>query len=129
MSAGVLRDYLKDRLRDYMIPSRFVVLTELPLTPNGKIDRLALPALGTERPDLAIPYVAPQAEVARQLARIWAGALLVDTVGVHDNFFELGGDSLTASRVIAKVIETFRLDPPRKALFDAPTVAQMAEVI
>jgi acyl carrier protein len=128
-SPGELRAFLKIRFPDYMIPSRFVALTRLPLTPNGKIDRQALPEAGNSRPELATSYSAPETSVERELTQIWADVLLLDQVGIHDNFFDLGGHSLAASRVISRVIQTFKLDLPLKALFDAPTVAEMAMVI
>jgi len=129
VSAGVLRAFLEDRFPDYMIPSRFAALTQLPLTPSGKIDRQALPDLGNARPDLPTSYVAPHTALSRELTQIWADVLLLDRVGIRDSFFALGGDSLTASKVIARVIKTFKLDLPLKALFDAPTVAEMAAII
>jgi len=124
-----LRAFLQDRLPDYMIPSTFVTLSELPLTPNGKVDRTALPAPGDERPNLATPFAEPTTPIEKELARIWAGILSLDQVGIDDNFFDLGGHSLAASQVISRVIQTFQLELPVKALFDAPTVADMALII
>jgi len=63
------------------------------------------------------------------LASIWADILSIDRVGIHDNFFDLGGHSLAASRVISQVIQIFHLELPIKALFDAPTIAEMANRI
>ena len=76
-----------------------------------------------------IIYVAPRTAVENQLARIRAEALSLDGVGVYDNFFELGGHSLAAMRVVSRVIQTFRLELQVKALFDSPTVAEMAILI
>ena len=64
-----------------------------------------------------------------KLSRIWAEVLSIDQVGLHDNFFDLGGHSLSAFRVITSVIRTFQLELPVKALFETPTVAEMAEII
>jgi amino acid adenylation domain-containing protein len=124
-----LREYLSKTLSDYMIPSVFVQLDAMPLTPNGKIDRSALPEPGKKRPELRVPYVAPLSDAETRLAEIWAEVLRVNQVGVRDNFFDLGGHSLAASRVISRVIQTFELELPVKALFDAPTIAEMARVI
>jgi amino acid adenylation domain-containing protein len=124
-----LRVYLSRTLPDYMIPSVFVRLDAMPLTPNGKIDRRALPEPEKTRPELTISYMAPQSELETRLAGIWCEVLCVDRVGIQDNFFDLGGHSLAASRVISRVIQTFQLELPVKALFDAPTVAEMAAII
>ena len=124
-----LRRDLTDKLPDYMIPSAFVILDAMPLTPNGKIDRRALPKPGNLRPSLDNPYVAPQTPVERHLAQIWAEVLSLEKVGIHDNFFALGGHSLAAARVVSRVITTFQIELPIKALFDSPTVADMAMAI
>jgi acyl carrier protein len=112
-----------------MIPSAFVVLDAMPLTPTGKIDRLALPDPQNARPQLDIPFVSPRTPVETQLARIWAEVLGLDQVGAHDNFFDLGGYSLTAAQIVSRVIRDFQLELPLTALFQSPTVAEMALVI
>ncbi|HEU4595768.1 MAG TPA: amino acid adenylation domain-containing protein [Pyrinomonadaceae bacterium] len=122
-----LRAYLRERLPEYMVPSAFVVLDELPLTRNGKIDRKALPA--PERAAGSNEYVAPRTEVEEALARIWAEVLKVERVGVNDNFFELGGHSLLAMQLISRVREMFDNDFPVRAVFESPTVAEMAEAL
>ena len=78
---------------------------------------------------MEIPLVQPRTSIEREVAAIWAEILEVEQVGIDDNFFLLGGDSLLASRVISRVIHTFRIDVPLRMLFDAPTVAAMASVI
>jgi acyl carrier protein len=124
-----LRNFLKDRLPDYMIPSAFVMLPALPLTPNGRVDHLALPAPEGTRPELDTPFAAPRTPIEAELAKIWADVLSLDQVGIHDNFFDLGGHSLAATRVVSQVIKQFRLDLPLQSLFQSPTVAEMAAVI
>jgi acyl carrier protein len=126
---GELRNFLKQRLPDYMVPAVFVFLKALPRTANGKVDRNALPDPGTSRPEIETPLIAPRTQVEKEVAEIWQEVLSLDAVGVHDNFLDLGGDSLQASQVISRVIRTFLLDLPVKALFEAPTVAEMAGVI
>jgi len=128
-TASELREFLIKKLPQYMIPSAFVRLDALPLTLNGKIDYKALLEPAKIRPELKVSYVAPRTVIEEELAKIWTEALSVDRVGLHDNFFDLGGHSLAAARVISHVIRTFRLDLPLKALFESPTVAQMAKVI
>jgi acyl carrier protein len=112
-----------------MIPSGFVFLNVLPLSANGKVDRRALPDPGNSRPELDTLYVAPRTSVEEELARIWVEVLGIDQVGIHDNFFDLGGHSLAATRVVSRVVKAFQLKLPLKALFESPTIADMALVI
>ncbi|MFY9555517.1 MAG: amino acid adenylation domain-containing protein, partial [Blastocatellia bacterium] len=101
-SPGALRTFLQDRLPEFIIPAAFVMMDTLPLTINGKLDRAALPAPGTARPELSESFVPPQNEEERLLAEIWAEVLDLDRVGAHDNFFALGGDSIRSIQVVAK---------------------------
>jgi len=128
-STPVLLRASREKLPAFMVPSDFVFLESLPLTPNGKVDRLALPAPDNARPELDVAYAAPQADIEKQLAKIWGEVLSIEQVGIHDNFLDLGGHSLAASRVISRAIQTFRLELPVNALFDAPTVARMAVIV
>jgi amino acid adenylation domain-containing protein len=128
-STPVLRRAAREKLPAFMVPSDFVFLESLPLTPNGKVDRLALPAPDNARPELDVAYAAPQSDIEKHLAKIWAEVLSIEQLGIHDNFFDLGGHSLAASRVISRAIQTFRLELPVNALFDAPTVARMAAIV
>ncbi|MBD1810261.1 thioester reductase domain-containing protein, partial [Microcoleus sp. FACHB-DQ6] len=113
---------------EYMIPSAFVVLKALPLTPNGKIDRQALPA-----PEIAAnftdTFVGPRTPGEEILAAIWSQLLNLKKVGIHDNFFDLGGHSLLITQLLAKVRESFQVELPLRVLFEAPTVAGLAEKI
>jgi natural product biosynthesis luciferase-like monooxygenase protein/amino acid adenylation domain-containing protein len=124
-----LRDFLSERLPDYMVPSAFVLLDALPLTPNGKLDRKALPAPTTAPLGQDQPFVAPRTPEEQLLAEIWASVLHVEQVGIHDTFFALGGHSLLATQLISRVRESLRVELPLRALFEAPTVAGMAERI
>jgi amino acid adenylation domain-containing protein len=124
-----LKTYLRKKLPDYMVPSVFVFQSRLPLTDNGKVDRLALPPPGKSRPKLDTAFVEPSNPIERELVRLWAEVLDLDSVGTHDDFFLLGGDSLSASRIVSKVIQSFQIKLPMKALFDSPTIAQMALVV
>jgi amino acid adenylation domain-containing protein len=124
-----LRRQLAETLPDYMIPSAFVFLERLPLLPNGKIDRRALPAPDHRRPALNVRYVAPHTSIESDLARIWADVLNVQPIGIHDRFLELGGHSLLATQILSRVNETFRVEFSIRALFENPTVAEMAEFI
>ena len=124
-TAADLREYLKRRLPDYMIPSAFVRLEGFPLTVNGKVDRRALPE--PEAVSGGESYVAPRTPTEEMLAGIWADLLQAGRVGVHDSFFDLGGHSLLATQVVARVGDNFGVSLPLKALFEAPTVAGLAE--
>lgn len=123
-----IRDYLRKKIPDYMILSAFMFMESLPLT-NGKVDRKALPRPDDKRPDLTTPFALPVSEIEKSLVRIWEEVLDVRPIGNHDRFFDLGGHSLSASRVVSRVIEQFQLDIPLQSLFESPTIADMATVI
>jgi amino acid adenylation domain-containing protein len=124
-----LRGYLRERLPDYMVPSVFVVLDELPLTPNGKVDRRALPAPGAQAHEPGAGFEAPRTPTEEVLASIWEAVLEVAPVGINDNFFSLGGHSLLATRAVSRIQETFQMSLPLRALFEAPTVLELAQLI
>ena len=128
-SIGALRRSIQDKLPEYMVPTRFIMLRSFPLTPTGKIDRRSLPAPGSGRPQLDTPFVASRSPIEEELARIWSEVLGLDEVGIHDPFLELGGDSLTAGRVISRVINTFQVELSMQTLLEIPTVAEMANAI
>jgi amino acid adenylation domain-containing protein len=129
LQTSEIRNFLKDKLPDYMIPSAFVQLDTLPLTPNGKIDRRSLPAPDKSKLELENFFVAPRTAVEEILAGIWAKILHVERVGIHDSFFELGGHSLLATQVISRIRETFRMELPLRCLFESPTVEKLAQTI
>jgi amino acid adenylation domain-containing protein len=122
-----LRDFLKRKLPDYMIPAAFMMMDALPLTPSGKVNRQALPA--TDHTTAQKTFVAPRTPVEEVLARIWAEVLGLERVGVYDDFFELGGHSLAVTQIISQVVEQFNVEPSLRLLFEAPTVADMAIVV
>ena len=112
-----------------MVPAAFVMLDALPLTASRKIDRRALPAPDWARPELEQAFVAPRTPFEEALAGIWSQMLGVDQVGIHDNFFELGGHSLLATRVISHMRSALKVEIPLRTMFEAPTVAGLAESI
>jgi amino acid adenylation domain-containing protein/non-ribosomal peptide synthase protein (TIGR01720 family) len=119
-----LRAFLKEKLPDYMVPSAFVRLGSMPLTPNGKVDRRALPA-----PEIAAEervYVAPRGPVEEGLCAIFAEVLGIAQVGARDGFFDLGGHSLLATQAISRIRAAFGVELPLRALFEAPTPADLA---
>jgi acyl carrier protein len=124
--AAELREWLRGRLPEYMIPASWNLLEALPLTPSGKLDRRALPRPETGRGGAAGDYVAPRTPVEETLAAIWSEVLGVERVGVHDSFFDLGGYSLLAVRVGSRVQEAFGVSLPLHTLFQAPTIEALA---
>ncbi|MEG4408868.1 phosphopantetheine-binding protein [Microcoleus sp. MON2_D5] len=149
-----LRNFLKQKLPEYMVPSHFVVLKELPLTPNGKLDRQALPSprqitnelsnsnietvtdivynsdvLELEREFELMPFVPPRTPIEEVLVRIWAEILGLERVGIHDNFLECGGHSLLAAQVISRIRNTLEIELSLRSLFEAPTIAELAQQI
>ncbi len=123
--APELREYVKRRLPEYMIPSFIIVMDTMPLNNNGKIDRKALPSPDGSRPELKSAYVAPRNPAEQTLAEIWSELLGVGKIGVHDNFFELGGDSLMSIRVVAKASKS-GLSITTKQVFQFQTIAELA---
>ena len=129
MATAELRSSLKRLLPAHMIPSTFTILKSLPLMPNGKVDRQALPAPDSDRPEVAEPFVPPRTPTEEVVARVWCNALKLDRVGICDNFFELGGHSLLAARVFSDLQKKFDVDLNLVDIFTAPTVSELAEMI
>jgi len=122
-----LRDFLKQQLPDYMIPSAYVPLKALPLTPNGKIDRQGLPDPDSVKPEMEGRFVAPRTPVEETIAKIWGQVLGRDRISIYDNFFELGGDSILSIQIVSRVNQAgLQLTPPQ--LFESPTIAGLAAV-
>ncbi|BCL38696.1 amino acid adenylation domain-containing protein [Nostoc sp. MS1] len=124
-----LRDFLKTKLPDFMIPAAFVMLETLALTPSGKVDRKALP-----KPELSsfvetVAYIAPRNEVEAKLVQIWSDILHLPKIGVTDNFFAIGGDSLKTLHLTAKIEEVFNKEIPLATVLTNPVIADLAKVI
>jgi amino acid adenylation domain-containing protein len=122
-----LREFLRAKLPEYMVPAAFVILDRLPLSPNGKVDRRALPepTAGVERAG----FSAPVSQIERRLVTIWEEVLAVKQIGTRDNFFDLGGHSLLAVRMFARLEESQGLRLPLATLFQAPTIEGLAAII
>ena len=129
MLRGGLREYLRQRLPEYMVPARFVQLTKLPLTPNGKVDRKALAPLGRVLSPTAATANETLNPIEGLLANLWAELLKVDEVSINDSFFDLGGHSLLATRLISRVREVFHVEIPLRSLFETPTIAGFARTL
>src|SRR5205823_10841456 len=119
--------HMRSRIPDYMVPNAFVFLDALPLNGNGKIDRGRLPAADTERAHAA--RTAPRTATEHALAEIWREVLDVPDVASDDSFFDLGGHSMLAVRIVSRLRARFGIDLSIAALFHAPTVAGLAELV
>ncbi|RKH18541.1 amino acid adenylation domain-containing protein, partial [Corallococcus sp. CA041A] len=129
VTVEALREALKAKLPEYMVPTAFVALNALPLSPNGKVDRKALPvpdarpaALAPSKPQRMTPF-------QQRIADLFRDVLRVPKVGVHDDFFALGGHSLLATRLLSRVRSTFQVELPLRGLFDGATVAEVTEQV
>jgi acyl-coenzyme A synthetase/AMP-(fatty) acid ligase/acyl carrier protein len=128
ISTSDLREFLKQKLPDYMVPGAFVFLDNMPLTPNGKLDRQALPMPdlgGTETTN----FVAPVSPTQIKIAKLWAEVLNLPAVGIHNNFFESGGHSLLATLIVSRLRSHFGIELPLRRLFESPTVSELAEYV
>jgi acyl-CoA synthetase (AMP-forming)/AMP-acid ligase II/aryl carrier-like protein len=127
--AGLLQQFLKTKLPDYMTPSAFVVLDKFPLTPNGKINRKALPAPAAERAESKQPFTPPRTPTEETLARIWRELLRQPEIGIDDNFFQIGGHSLLAMQLMARARNEFQTALSLRNIFEAPTIAELAVLL
>ena len=123
-SSAELRDYLRDRLPEYMVPVTWVFIPGLPVTSNGKLDRRALPLPGHS--EAAMDHVAPRTPTEGSLAALWEEVLKVGAIGAGDHFFELGGHSLLATQLLSRIQAEFSVQMPLRELFVFPTLAEMA---
>jgi len=126
---NTVREHLRAKLPTYMVPAGFVVMNELPLTANGKIDRRALPSPTAQTSALKAEHVAPRNNIERTLSAIWSKVLNASDIGIHDDFFDLGGHSLIGIQLLGQVEQQFNKTLPLKSLFEAPTIAQFAELL
>lgn len=126
LKAGLLRESLARLLPDYMLPAHYTLVDALPLNVNGKVDRKALPEPQWQ---LRQQYVAPRNALESTLATLWAETFALERVGVFDSFFDLGGDSLVAAKMVARLRQQLDRPIPLAAVFQASTIAELAEQI
>ncbi|MBD2410053.1 non-ribosomal peptide synthetase [Nostoc calcicola FACHB-389] len=124
--APLLKEYLKIRLPNYMVPSQIIVLDKFPLSPNGKLDRKALPT-----PDIATStnWEMPATPTEELLASLWQDILKAKSVGRRDNFFELGGHSLLATQLVTRIRDSFRVELPVRKVFEQSVLSELATEI
>jgi amino acid adenylation domain-containing protein len=127
-SAGDLLAFARQRIPQYLLPSRFVILDQLPLTASGKIDDQALARLDLTAPEHT-SYIAPRTPAEDILAGIWAEVLGLQRISIHDDFFTLGGDSLRAISLLARIREVSGIDIPVCSFYQQPTIAGLVEIM
>jgi acyl-CoA synthetase (AMP-forming)/AMP-acid ligase II len=126
-----IRQFAMGRLAAFKVPRQVQIVTEIPKGPTGKVHRVGMGdklglTTGTASPNASI---SPRTPLEKALARIWAEVLQVEQVGLHDNFFALGGDSLLATRALIRLHEIMHVEVEFSYIFEAPTVAELAERI
>ena len=126
---GELRSFLKEVLPEYMVPTAFIAMAELPLTSNGKVDRKGLSGPNLGIPVLEGEFVAPRDETERRLTTIWEEMLNTRPIGLRHQFFDLGGNSLLAARIVARIEKAFGRKLTAAAIFQSPTVEQLAALL
>ncbi len=135
---SVLRDHLREKLPEYMVPNAYVMLEKFPLTPSGKIDRRALPLPNDVRSKLEFTsdnlasshdFVRPYTETEMALVVIWTELLKVENIGINDDFFDLGGHSLLAIKAVSRIRDVFDVDLHIQTLFEIPTISGLSKVL
>ena len=129
-NSAEVREQLRRRLPDYMVPAALVTLERMPLSPNGKIDRKALPApdIGSQVRE-STAYVEPQTELEKTIAQCWDELLNVDQIGLNDDFFDLGGHSLLAAQFLSRLRDRTGVEVSLKSFFEDSTVAGVAKSV
>lgn len=122
-----VREFVKSRLPEYMVPAAFVVLKALPVMHNGKVDRRQLPEPEQSQPETE--RIAPRTIIEEMLTVVWSELLGVEHIGVHDNFFDLGGHSLLGTQLVGRLRKLFQIELPLRMLFDSPTIAGLAAAV
>lgn len=128
-SISTIREFLKSRLPDYMVPSSIIKVDRMPLTINGKVDKKSLLKKISELDLIHENHVDPETEIQRQLVELWQEVLGIEKVGITNNFFELGGNSLRVITLTKKISKLFNVELSIKEFFTKPTVTEVAENI
>jgi len=124
-----LKDFLKTKLPDYMVPSGFVFLDSLPLTPNDKVDRKSLPKPDKTNLNLQQDYLAASDDIQQKLVAVWEKAFGIQPIGIKDDFFDLGGNSLMATFMVGEIEKLFDTKLNQAVFFEASTIEQLAAII
>jgi acyl carrier protein len=123
---NTLRDFLRERLPGYMVPSDFFLLESLPLGPTGKLDRKALPSPDELQVEVAETAVLPTTPTQIALAAIWESLLGREQIGIYANFFDSGGHSLLATQVVSRIRDQLNVELSQRRFFEIPTIAELA---
>jgi hypothetical protein len=131
LTSSHLREWLGQKIPEYMIPAAYEIVESIPLNPNGKVDIDALPIPSSARPELDVDFKAPQTRTEKQIAAVWKEFLLLENVGIDDNFFDLGGHSLLLTQVHDRLGEIYREKKELTIvdLFRYPTIHSLAGFI
>jgi acyl-coenzyme A synthetase/AMP-(fatty) acid ligase len=124
-----VREFLKGRLPDYMIPSLLITLDSMPLTASGKISRKGLPAIELSLLESERSLDVPRNPVEQVLIGLFADILGLDHVGIHDDFFEIGGHSILAARLVSQIKEIFQFELSLRTFFEERTAARLAAIM
>ncbi|MDQ2871433.1 MAG: AMP-binding protein [Acidobacteriota bacterium] len=127
---GEIREFVSSRLADFKVPRRVIIVSEIPKGPTGKVQRIGLAEKlgqpGTERPSGDAESVSPRTPLEEKLVSVWREVLRIDRIGVTQDFFSLGGDSVLAAQVAARIQSSLGVQLSLVAIFDAPTIAELA---
>lgn len=129
LNATQLRNFLEEKIPEYMIPSTFMFLEKMPYATSGKIDRKNLPQPNNARPDLEQKFAASETDIEDWLTRLWQEILGLEKIGINDKFFELGGNSLQAAAFVAKVQKEINETVFIVSIFEAPTIREYAKFL
>jgi hypothetical protein len=124
-----LRDHLRERLPEYMVPAVFIERDYLPMTQNGKLDRTVLSSANGDKAQSSSEFAELSSDTEDLIAESWARLLKVDRVGALDNFFEIGGNSLIATQMVSRLRVMFQTDIRVEVVFDHPTVRELARIV
>ncbi len=127
LDTGDVRDFLKLKLPEYMVPEVFVELGMMPLTPNGKLDRMALPPPDSEI--AARPYRSPSTNLESSLLAVWCDLFHLSRISIDESFFDLGGNSIMAAQLVARIRSGLGREVSLHLLYEAPTIMALAEQI
>lgn len=119
-----IREFLKAKIPDYMIPSDFMITHHLPINENGKIDRKAIAQM-----NLVSPPPTFETEMQSKIYELWQNILSVDHAELDDNFFEVGGNSLLATQMVFEIQQKLGFSLPIESLYNQPTIQQIAELV
>ncbi|MCA9978008.1 MAG: amino acid adenylation domain-containing protein, partial [Anaerolineales bacterium] len=121
-----IRQFMKNKVSDYMIPAYLSQIEQIPLTPNGKLDKKALPSPTQTAPSRSSSYIAPRTTAEKEVAAIIGQVLNTPHISVEDNFFDIGGTSILAIQVVSLISKKFDTDLRIVKLYEYPTIRTLA---